>query len=271
VPPTNDEIARLAQVLNSMLDRLERSFHQATRFSADASHELKTPLTILRNMVEELLESPTVRGDDQRQAQVLLEQTLRLSSITESLLLLSRADTGQLRIDLAPTDICQIIEGVTEDAGAMAQDREIQIETKLPEELPGLADAGRLSQILLNLLENAVKYNHPGGRITISAGHEEDGRIFIRVANTGPAIPPEKSELIFNRFFRITGNEAVEGHGLGLSIARELARAHGGDLTLERSDSQWTEFLVRLAAVPPGESGRNPSPTLHPSNASTIP
>ncbi len=263
-----DEIGRLAQVLNSMLDRLETSFHQATRFSADASHELKTPLTVLRNIVEELLDSPTVRGADQRKAQVLLEQTLRISSITESLLLLSRADAGQLKVDSIPADLGELIAGCAEDADAMAQDREIAIETKLPEKLTGLADPGRLSQILLNLLENAVKYNRAGGRISVTARREADGRISIAVGNTGARIPADKRDQIFNRFFRFTGDRAVAGHGLGLSIARELARAHGGDLVLERSDEDWTVFVVTLPAA---ASNDEPSLLSPPNTALTIP
>jgi len=262
-----DEIGRLVQVLNSMLDRLEKSFHQATRFSADASHELKTPLTVLRNIVEELLDSQTVRGADQRKAQMLLEQTLRISSITESLLLLSRADAGQLKVDSIPTDLGQLIAGCAEDADAMAQDREIAIETELPEKLTGLADPGRLSQILLNLLENAVKYNRPGGRISVTARREADGRISIAVGNTGPRIPADKRDQIFNRFFRLTGDRAVEGHGLGLSIARELARAHGGDLVLDRSDDDWTVFVVTLPAA---ASNDEPSLLSPPKTALTI-
>ncbi len=247
VPPARDEIGRLAQVLNAMFDRLEKSFHQAMRFSADASHELKTPLTILRNSIEELLASPTLRGADQRGVSALLEQTRRLSSITEGLLLLSRADAGHLTLDLIEADICEIITGCADDAGIMAEKRGITIATDLPEKLVGSVDAGRLSQILLNLLDNAVKYNRTGGRITIGAEQVQDGGILIRVANTGEGIPAEKSGQIFGRFFRLGGDSSTNGHGLGLSIARELARAHGGELTLERSDRDWTVFVARLS------------------------
>lgn len=247
VPRAQDEIGRLAQVLNAMFDRLEKGFHQATRFSADASHELKTPLTILRVSIEDLLESPTLAESDRSAVAALLEQTRRLSSITEGLLLLSLADAGRLKLDLIDADVCEIVGGCAEDAGIMAEARNVTIETNLPGRLRARVDAGRLTQILLNLLDNAVKYNHPGGRIRISAGEEPDGEIFIRVANTGDGIPPGRSDEIFGRFFRLNGDARVAGQGLGLNIARELTRAHGGDLTLEKSDDLWTVFTARLS------------------------
>ncbi len=255
IPAAQDEIGRLATVLNAMFDRLEKGFHQAKRFSADASHELKTPLTILRTGIEELLESPALTDPDRQSASELLEQTRRLASIIDGLLLLSRADAGVLALDLVETDICEVILGCIEDASIMAEEREITIETQLPPTLVGAADSGRLTQILLNLLDNAVKYNRPGGEIRISAGQEDDGRIFIRVANTGDGIPAEKSAQIFRRFFRLE-TTAAQGHGLGLSIARELARAHGGDLTLDPSEEGWTVFVARLPAA------RQPAPQL---------
>lgn len=249
VPPARDEIGRLAQVLNAMLDRLEKSFHQATRFSADASHELKTPLTILRISIEDLLESPTLSECDQPAVAALLEQTRRLSSITEGLLLLSLADAGRLKLDLTDTDICEVVTGCAEDASIMADTRDITIETNLPARLTAAVDPGRLTQILLNLLDNAVKYNHQGGRIKIDAEQGGDDQIVIRVANTGGGIPPERSGDIFARFFRLNGDTSTQGHGLGLNIARELTRAHGGDLMLEHSDNLWTVFVARLSRV----------------------
>lgn len=249
VPARLDEIGKLSLVLNAMFDRLESSFHQAMRFSADASHELKTPLTILRLSIEELLASPTVQGADQRNVAALLEQTQRLTSITDGLLLLSRADAGQLKLKLAPVDICTLVQNCADDAAILAGDRNISIVAQFPESLTATVDAGRLVQIVLNLLENAVKYNFDGGSIHVSAKRKSDGGILIRVANSGAPIPAEMHGRIFSRFFRVNGDEEAVGHGLGLSIARELARAHGGDLVLERSDATETVFEASLAAT----------------------
>ncbi len=245
VPLAHDEIQRLALVLNATFDRLKRSFAQAQRFSADASHELKTPLTVLRASIESLSESPTLASVDQEAVAALLEQTRRLSSITESLLLLSRADAGRLRLDVAPADVREIVAACVEDAQIIAAPRGITIEADLPPALRASVDRGRLSQIVVNLLDNAVKYNRDGGWVQVAA-EQADGALAIRVANTGDGIAPEHAPRLFDRFFRADAASGQEGSGLGLSLARELARAHGGDLTLTRSDAEWTQFCLTL-------------------------
>jgi signal transduction histidine kinase len=259
VSENRDEIGRLATVLNEMFDRLDRSFRQAARFSADASHELKTPLTILRSSIEDLLESPKLAEDDRRAVAALLEQTRRLSSITESLLLLSRADVGRLQLDLTLTDVSEIVAACVEDARIMAEGRGISIETDLPEHLDAVVDAGRVEQILLNLLDNAVKYNHDGGRVKVGAEGDGNGGLSIFVGNSGPGISREHAPQLFERFFRSDAVMGIPGHGLGLSLARELARAHGGDLILTRADSEWTEFKFFVRARSP--AGLDGSPT----------
>ncbi|MDB6153170.1 MAG: sensor histidine kinase [Chthoniobacteraceae bacterium] len=249
VPVPPDEIRRLSTVLNAMLDRLDVSFKQAMRFSADASHELKTPLTLLRIGIENLIESPGLRPCDQIAVAALLEQTRQLTSITESLLLLSRADAGQLRLDFSETNIVEIVRACADDASIMAEKHDILIESDLPDTLYGKVDGGRLTQILLNLLDNAIKYNHTGGQVKISAKRHGNA-VNITVANTGPGISPEHGPQLFQRFFRANLNAGIPGRGLGLSLARELARAHdGGDLNLLKSDAEWTVFSVRLTAV----------------------
>ncbi len=247
-PPVEDEIGRLTRVLNEMFDRLDQSFQQAVRFSADASHELKTPLTVLRTGIDDLLESPALSERDRTAVAGLLEQTLRLSSIIDSLLLLSRADCGRLQLDLLPTDVLELIATCVEDARIQAEPRQIDIEARLPRSLWGYVDAGRLGQILLNLLSNAIKFNVDRGHITVTAGQDEAAKfLWIRVGNTGPAIPPNEVPHVFERFFRSDNQREVPGHGLGLSLAKELARAHDGDLELEHSEDGWTQFRLTLA------------------------
>ena len=259
-PGVADEIGRLTDVLNAMLSRLDSSFLQAMRFSADASHELKTPLTVLRSSIEDLAESPTLAPTDRGAVSALLEQTHRLTGITESLLLLSRADAGRLKLDFASCDVLEIITACADDALIMAEPGRITIEKTLPDALTATVDPRRLGQILLNLLDNAVKYNRPGGivRVTALAGSAE---LTITVANTGPSIAPEHIPHLFERFFRSTPQPDTPGQGLGLSLARELARAHGGDLKLLRSDAEWTEFALNIPthSASPGQTGqRNP-------------
>ena len=246
-PLVHDEIGRLTDVLNAMFDRLDVSFRQAVRFSADASHELKTPLTVLRSGIEDLMESPTLAPGDQAALSALLEQTSRLSGITESLLLLSRADAGQLQLDFAPGDVTEIITACADDALIMAESHDITIEKNVPEKLVANVDARRLQQILLNLFDNAVKYNCPGGIIRVSAAMNGTG-LKMKVANTGPGISAAHVPQLFERFFRSDPHPDRPGQGLGLSLARELARAHGGDLELVKSDAEWTEFALRIPA-----------------------
>jgi two-component system, OmpR family, heavy metal sensor histidine kinase CusS len=249
-PPVNDEIGRLTRVLNEMFTRLNESFRQTERFSADASHELKTPLTVLRNSIEDLLDSPTLDENDREAVAGLLEQTRRLSAITESLLLLSRADSGRLQLDLTLADVCEIIRACAEDAEILAEERSISIERNLPDRMMAGVDPGRLNQILWNLLDNAIKYNEHGGRVEIRAGTDFVQRLlWIEIGNSGPGVPAVLAPQLFERFFRSDPGGMTEGHGLGLSLARELARAHGGDVILLSSRSGWTVFRVTLRLV----------------------
>ena len=245
VPEARDEVRRLAVVLNRTLEQLEASFQQAMRFSADASHELKTPLTVLRSSLEALLGSPTLAGPDQPAVAGLLEQTNRISSITAGLLLLARADAGRLRVDSQPLDFAEIVASCCIDTRIVAEPAQIKIDVTLPESAPVIADETRLMQIVSNLLDNAVKYNTPGGHVRVSLAAA--GKAWqLQVANTGRGIVPEHRPHIFDRFFRPEHSAAVSGHGLGLSLARELARAHGGSLDLVQSDANWTVFSLKL-------------------------
>ncbi len=249
VPAARDEIRLLTSVLNDTFDRLDRSYKQAVRFASDASHQLKTPVTVMRAAIEALLTDAGLRPDQAAVLNDLLDQTRRLSSLTEGLLLLARADAGGIVAQPAEANLIPIIERCIEDAEVLGSNQQIRIERDLPPALYALADPQRTEQILLNLLENAVKYNRQGGVIRVRAGERRDG-IFIAVANTGQPIPRERMPWIFDRFARGDRNEARAGHGLGLSIARELAAAQGGDVRLLHSDENLTEFELRL--VPPG-------------------
>ncbi|WP_050025407.1 HAMP domain-containing sensor histidine kinase [Verrucomicrobium sp. BvORR034] len=249
---TQDEIGRLTNVFNEMLDRLQVSFNQATRFSADASHELKTPLTLLRAGVEDLLESSEVPSHMKPPLNALLEQTTLLASIVGNLLLLSRMDARQFKLDFAMQNASEILESCLEDAIIMAEDRGLNFEAQIPAELMVPVDQSRFTQIIHNLLDNAIKYNIPQGTIKVTA-REEEAFAVIRIANTSVARHEVASQQLFERFYREEHSASVPGRGLGLSLARELARAHGGDVTLEGSDGHWTEFKIRLPLRHAGE------------------
>ncbi len=248
VPEPLDEIHSLTEVLNGTFDRLESAYKLAIRFSADASHQLKTPVTVMRMTIEDLLKSPDLTDEHIAGLNDLLQQTRRLSSLAEGLMILARADAGALEIRTIETDIRTVVEGCCEDGELLAERRGVNMQFEAPDTLLAVADPARVEQVLLNLIENAVKYNYEGGMIYIRAfRYGKWARIIV--SNTGNPISEDRQPYVFDRFSRGDGNEDIAGHGLGLAIARELAVAMGGDLALLRSDEEWTEFELILPAV----------------------
>jgi signal transduction histidine kinase len=250
MPVTNDEIARLTEVLNRSFDRLQASYESATRFSADASHQLKTPVAVLRAGLDHLSRETGLTGPQASEIAVLRQQTRRLTALIDDLLLLAQADAGRLALEAEEIDLKPLIAAAEDDLQALVSDRDIRVEDELPDSLIAKADRRRVMLVLQNLVENAAKYTPDGGTVKVSA-RQEDGWAVVRVANSGAAIPEEAREKIFERFSRGPAvGENVRGHGLGLNIARELIRAHGGDLRLVQADEGWIEFEFRLPAVP---------------------
>lgn len=241
------EIDRVIDVLNRMMNRLEASFRQATRFSADASHELKTPLAIMQGELENALQTADVGSDAQRVFSNLLEETQRLKNITRSLLLLAQADAGQLKPALESMNLTTVMEHILEDTEVLGADTELQYQSKLDGEVMVLADPALLHTALLNLATNAVKYNEPGGIIRMELTTAENEAV-LTMGNSGPGIPADAQDHVFTRFGRVDAarQRAVDGMGLGLSLAREIVRAHGGDVELADSRPGWTSFVLRL-------------------------
>jgi signal transduction histidine kinase len=245
VPPTKDEIAGLIEVLNATFERLQRSFEQAVRFSAAASHHLKTPIAVMRASIEEIVADPECSEGTQARAEGLLHRVHHLTSVVDNLLLLSRADAGRLDLSKTEFDLSEVLAGVLDDAVELAQPLDLKVEADVPKHLLVKADRTFVAMIAQNLVENAVKYNTTGGRIRMEA-RVVNNTVEMTVGNTGEGIPKDRTGQLFERFYRVRGGERVPGHGLGLSTARELARAHGGDVELVRSDDSWTEMRVRL-------------------------
>jgi len=251
MPPARDEIARLTEVLNRSFGRLQKSFEASQRFSADASHQLKTPVAILRNGLGTLRDSESLKPEEVEEVQALLQQTRRLSTLIDDLLLLAQADAGMLRLEHESLDLAPLVESSLDDLSALVEEREVSLESNIANPLPASADRRRVNLVLQCLTENAAKHTPQGGTICITADRN-GSESFVRVGNSGKGIPPEEQGRIFERFHRgVVVGESVRGYGLGLNIARELARAHGGELSLLRSDDRWTEFEFRL---PVGDS-----------------
>lgn len=248
------EATRVIQVLNRMMDRLEASFRQATRFSADASHELKTPLAIMQGELENALQSAAPGSPEQQLCANLLEETQRLKTITQSLLLLAQADAGQLKLALEPVDLSAELEGMLEDAQALATESRLKFEIHLPAQQVIAADRALLHTAVFNLIHNAVKYNEPDGRVEVRLQTERE-QIRLTIGNTGAGIPPGDHRNIFERFFRArrANQAAADGIGLGLSLAREIIRAHAGELVLKESRPGWTCFAVTLSMAASGK------------------
>jgi signal transduction histidine kinase len=246
-PPVHDEIGRLVSVLNKAFDRLERSFAQATRFSSDASHELKTPLTIMRGEIETALSNDSIDRQNEKLLESLLQQTHRLSAIVENLLLLSRADAGALNLRKKAVDFSGLCQELAADAEILALRHNIIISSTIENEVQVLADEWYLRRLLLNLLDNAIKYNLYSGKVEILLAKSGDLASF-RIANSGPEISEEHQTRIFERFYRTEDSRAsdVVGSGLGLSICREIVLAHRGQIWMERPRPGWTAFAVNL-------------------------
>lgn len=241
------EIGRVIEVLNRMMDRLQASFQQAIRFSADASHELKTPLAIMQGELEHAIQEASPGSREQQVFGNLLEETQRLKTITRGLLMLARADAGQLQPALEAVNLGSMLGSLVEDARLLAEDAGLEFDLQIAGDITIRADPALLHTALLNLLVNAVKYNEPGGRVRVVLEPSRD-QILVSVGNSGPGIPEADQGLLFSRFHRVDAarQRKVDGIGLGLSLAREIARAHGGELRLQESRPGWTSFALTL-------------------------
>jgi len=242
---TDVEFVELIQVFNQMLENLERSFKQASRFSGDAAHELKTPLAILQGELERTLQSAEVGSEVQQSLSSLLDEVRRLSGIVRKLLLLSLADAGRMNLHRVEVNLSEILAQMEEDVELQAPHLKVQTEITAP--LHVLGDRDLLTQVLQNLIGNAIKYNLADGWIRIYA-RQQKATVLVTITNASKDILPSDQERIFERFHR--GDPArtrlVEGTGLGLSLSREIARAHGGDLILDSTSSNQTAFTLTL-------------------------
>ncbi|MFH1496261.1 MAG: ATP-binding protein [Verrucomicrobiota bacterium] len=249
VPGGGDELSNLARLLNQMFDRLEASFKQVSRFTADASHELKTPLALIRLNAERL--RPRLAGDEAALASLedLLEEIARMNQVIESLLFLAKAEGGGLRLERRPVEMSTLLANFAEDAVALAEDGGVGFALGRNDGGVLTVHAALLRQLLLNLLANAVKASPPGALITLeSAGR--DGGWELVLSDEGPGLPADMLGRVFERFVRVEqGRKNAPGHGLGLAICQSIAELHGGSVHAEnRADRTGLRVVVRLPA-----------------------
>jgi len=249
VDAADAEFLRLITVFNQMLDRLQSGFQQAVRFSADAAHELKTPLTILQGELEHALQNAAAGSKEQCVLNALLEEVQRLRSIVRKLLLLSLADSGQLKLSLERLNLSEMLEETCDDTGILAP--HLTVKKDLAPDLWVMSDRDLIRQVIQNLATNAVKHNQDRGMIEFRL-HSDGAMVRFVIANSGEPIAPADRDKIFDRFFRgdRSRSRRVEGVGLGLSLSREIVRAHKGDLVLEDGQDGRIVFAMTLPAAP---------------------
>jgi heavy metal sensor kinase len=244
---TGDELDRLATTLNDMLGRLDLTFRQIRQFSADASHELQTPLTILQGELEVALRAPRTPDEYRRVLTSALEESGRIARLVEGLLLLSRADAGVLRMDHQPVDLILLVTEVCEHSQVLARARGVTLDLGPLTPVTIQGDHQHLRRLLLNLVDNSLKYTPAGGRVTLAL-HQDGAWAVLRVADTGIGLAPGEQERIFQRFYRAPAavSRGEEGSGLGLCIARSIVEAHGGAIQVESAEDHGSIFTVRL-------------------------
>ena len=249
LPRTNngDELDRLTEVFNGMLARLDDSFNRIREFTLHASHELKTPLTVLSGEIETALRDEALHLAERERFLSQLDEIRRLSKIVDGLTLLAKADAGQITLAMEPLRLDDLVRDNFADAQILAEPQGIKVELQNCEEISLRGDRHRLRQLLLNLADNAVKYNQPQGTVTMNLRHDGHFAEFT-IANTGAGIPPEILPRVFDRFFRgdPAHSQAADGCGLGLSIAQWIVSAHSGTIKIGSAPMKPTTVTVRL-------------------------
>lgn len=248
-----EEFERLARIFNAMLDRLHHVFEGQRQFIADAAHEIQTPLTVIKGTIEVALQKSRTAGDYRNALVTNLGQVERLSTLTRSLLTLAQFSGDRPPVTLAPLALEPLVRHLVDELSPLAEDRNIQLIVDAQPVPRVQGDAGRLTQLLVNLIDNALVHTPPGGRITIRLTSLPE-HVALHVEDTGTGIAPEHLPHIFERFYRADPARAREsgGTGLGLAIVKEIAEAHGGTVAVKSTPGQGTRFTVTLSACAAG-------------------
>ena len=241
----HDELGLLTQTINAMIGRLERSFVEIRRFTADASHELRTPLTILRTEVEIALGKSLTIADHQQQLGNILEELVRMSRLTDQLLTLSRRDAGVEQFDSAVLDLHLLVAGVVDAMQPLADAKGVFLQIDGADAVQVVGDEGRLRQVFINLLDNALKYTSGGGKVAVRVERRDRFSVVI-VEDSGIGIPAEHLPRVFDRFYRVdkARSRSEGGTGLGLSIAQSIVKAHGGVIEMASTVGEGTVCTV---------------------------
>ncbi len=244
---TGDELERLSVALNRMIGRLEESFQYIRRFTADASHELRTPLTVLRGELEAVAQKPQLNPEVSETISSALEETERLSRIVESLLAISRLDAGEAQMERARFDLAELAVATTEQMRLLAEDKNLTLECRPIQRVEITGDQARIKQVIVNLVDNAIKYTPEGGLVCVEVNLEQENAL-LEVSDTGVGIPVEAHTHLFERFYRVdkARSRQMGGAGLGLAIVKSIVTVHGGQVTVESIEGRGSRFRVEL-------------------------
>ncbi len=255
VDETESELGALAATLNETFDRLEAAWQRQVSFTADASHELRTPVSVIHSQAEHALARPRSVEEYRESLEACLRAAKRMKSLVESLLVLARCDAGRLDLARERVDLAETARQGAALLEPLAQERRVALETALAPAVVQ-ADAARLAQVVTNLVANAIRYNKEGGKVVLRTA-VEGGDAVLSVSDTGIGIPEEDRPHVFARFYRADAarsNENGGGTGLGLAICRSIVEAHGGSIAFTSPPGEGTTFTVRLRGAPTGAS-----------------
>ncbi len=251
--PAN-EMGELANTFDGMIDRLQAAFDREKRFTADVAHELRTPLTALKGRIEVALTQPRTQGEYEDTLQELQKEVDRLTRLSEDLLFLTRLGQGRLQPQFGEVDLSSLLEAIGEQMRPLARLKDIELVETITADMNIKGDPDYLIRVFLNLVDNAIKYSPSGGRVLLHA-EMKDGHIYVSINDTGPGISAEHIPSLFDRFYRVESDRSRTqgGIGLGLSIAYELTRAHGGNIEVQSETGKGATFTVKLP-INPGDS-----------------
>ena len=247
---TGDELERLSLALNRMIERLDSAFRYSRRFVADASHELRTPLTVLQGELESLVQQPQCASDWRDRVGSALEEVDRLAHIVEGLFAISRLDAGEAAAEWVPLDLAQLVAATADQMSLLAEDKGINVACEANVGVWVEGDRSRLKQVVVNLLDNAIKYTPQGGAIALTVTALESKAV-LEVADNGIGIPAEALAQVFERFYRVDQARSREqgGAGLGLSIVKSICAAHHGRVDVSSTLGRGSRFRVELPLV----------------------
>lgn len=250
VTRSGDELERLSQALNRMIARLDDAVQNSRRFAADASHDLRTPLTILRGELENLVEDPALNAELRARLASLLEETIHLSRIVEQLFTLTQLDSGNSCTDRQHFDLSELARTTAEQMSLLAEDKKISLTCQASQSVFIEGDRSRIKQVIVNLLDNAVKYTQSDGRILLRVD-ASNGHALLEVEDNGIGIPADALPHVFERFYRVdkTRSAEAESAGLGLSIVKSICTAHGAEVKVTSVPKVGSRFSVTLPSA----------------------